>query len=63
MKKQVKTDNKLGLFENKLKITIDKNMKPARPVGAIARKIEEAKELFSKVKNIEDILPKRTSQE
>lgn len=47
----------MKLMNKPLRIIIDKNMKPPRPVGAIARKIEEANEAFSKVKNIKDILP------
>ena len=64
MKKKIKNQSESSLFWAKeLKITIDKNMKPARPVGAIARKIAEANERFSKIKNIEDIIPRHSSPE
>jgi hypothetical protein len=51
------------LFKREFTFTIDENMKPAKPTGAIARKIEEANELFSKIKNIEDVLPTRSTSE
>lgn len=64
MKKQIKRQSAFSLFRaKKIKIIIDKNMKPVRPVGAIARKIEEVNEAFSKIKNIEDILPRPSSTE
>jgi hypothetical protein len=64
MKKEIKSKSAFSLFrDKKIKIIIDKNMKPARPVGAIARKIEEVNEAFSKIKNIEDILPGHSSPE
>jgi hypothetical protein len=62
MKKEIKSQSAFSLFRAKrIKIIIDKNMKPAKPVGAIARKIEEVNEAFSKIKNIEEILPPNTS--
>jgi hypothetical protein len=64
MKKESKSQSEFSLFRaKKIKIIIDKNMKPAKPVGAIARKIEEVNEAFSKIKNIEDILPRPSSTE
>jgi hypothetical protein len=64
MKKKIKAESEFMQFLNKpLKITIDKNMKPAKPVGAIARKIAEVNEQLSKIKNIEDILPRHSSPE
>jgi hypothetical protein len=38
-----------------LKITINENLKPSKPAGAIARKIEEANEHLSKIKNLDKI--------
>lgn len=64
MEKKTKAQREFMEFLNKpLKITIDENMKPAKPTGAIARKIEEVNELFSKIKNIEDIIPRHSSPE
>ena len=64
MKKKVETQSEFMQFLNKeLKITIDENMKPAKPTGAIARKIAEANERLSKFKNIEDIIPRHSSPE
>jgi hypothetical protein len=51
------------LLKIEVTFTVSKNMKPAKPVGAIARKIAEANEAFSKIKNIEDILPRHSSPE
>jgi hypothetical protein len=61
MKKKIKFYSKL--FKKEVTFIIDDNLKPARPVGAIARKIEEANERFSKIKNIEDIIPRHSSPE
>lgn len=61
MKKKDKFYSKL--FKKEITFIVDKNMKPAKPVGAIARKIEEANERFSKIKNIEDVLPPRSPLE
>jgi hypothetical protein len=64
MEGKINDQSESSLFWGKeFKTTIDKNMKPARPVGAIARKIAEANERFSKVKNIEDIIPRHSSPE
>ena len=61
MKKKDKFYSKI--FNKEITFIVDKNMKPAKPVGAIARKIEEVNEAFSKIKNIEDILPRPSSTE
>ena len=64
MKKEIKGQSAFSLFRaKKLEIIIDKNMKPARPVGAIARKIEEANEHLSKIKNLDEILKRYSSPE
>lgn len=61
MKKKEKFYSKI--FNKEITFIIDKNMKPAKPVGAIARKIAEANEAFSKIKNIEDVLPRHSASE
>ena len=64
MKKEIKSESAFSVFRaKKLKIIIDKNMKPVKPTGAIARKIEEVNEAFSKFKSINDILPPQSASE
>ncbi len=64
MKKKTKAQREFMEFLNKpLKITINENMKPSKPTGSIARKIAEANERLSKIKNIEDIIPRHSSPE
>jgi len=59
MKKKFKTSGKL--FNADLKITIDPNMKPSPVTGHIARKLEEANEHLSKIKNLNEILKRYSS--
>jgi hypothetical protein len=51
------------LFKREFTFTIDENMKPAKPTGAIARKIEEANDHLSKIKNLDEILKRYSSPE
>jgi hypothetical protein len=38
-------------------------MKPSKPVGAVARKLAEANEHLSKIKNLDEILKRYSSPE
>lgn len=51
------------LLKIEVTFTINENMKPSKPVGAIARKIAEANEHLSKIKNLDEILKRYSSPE
>ena len=61
MKKKVKFYSQL--FKREFTFIIDENMKPSKPTGAVARKIEEANEHLSKIKNLDEILKRHSSPE
>jgi hypothetical protein len=53
MKKKMKTPK--VVFSNGLRLTLDPNLKPLPVTGELARKIEEANEKWSKIKNLDEI--------
>lgn len=61
MEKKVKFYSQL--FKREFTFTIDENMKPSKPVGAVARKLAEANEHLSKIKNLDEILKRYSSPE
>lgn len=61
MKKKLKFYSKL--FKREFTFTVDDNLKPAKPTGAVARKIEEANEHLSKIKNLDEIFKRYSSPE
>lgn len=60
MKKKHKTSK---LFNADFRITIDPNMKPTPVTGLVARKLAEANEHLSKIKNLDEILKRHSSPE
>ena len=64
MKKKIKAQSEFMKFLKKeLKITIDHNMKPTPVTGLVARKLAEANEHLSKIKNLDEILKRHSSPE
>jgi hypothetical protein len=49
------------IYSNGLKLTFDSNLKPLPLTGSLARKIEEANEKWSKIKNIEEIFQRHAN--
>jgi hypothetical protein len=66
MKKKVKAESEFRQFLNEeLKITIDETIKPSPTTGngLVARKLKEANEHLSKIKNLDEILKRYSSPE
>jgi hypothetical protein len=66
MKNKIKAQSEFMKFLNKeLKITIDDNIKPSPTTGngLVARKLKEANEHLSKIKNLDEILKRYSSPE
>jgi hypothetical protein len=64
MKKKAKAKSEFIEFLNKpLNLIINENMKPSKPTGAVARKIAEANEHLSKIKNLDEILKRYSAPE
>jgi hypothetical protein len=63
MKKKIKTYSKL--FDTELNLTINDNIKPSPTTGdgLVARKLREANEHLSKIKNLDEILKRYSSPE
>lgn len=63
MKKKIKPLSKL--FDTELNLTINDNIKssPTTGDGLVARKLKEANEHLSKIKNLDEILKRYSSPE
>ena len=59
MKKKIKPSS--GLFDKKLNLIFDPNMKPLPLSESLARKIEEANEKWSKIKDINDVIKRHAN--
>lgn len=61
MKKKIKSPK--VLFINGLRLTIDENLKPSPTTGdgLVARKLREANEHLSQIKNLDEILKRHAN--